>query len=131
MAVLNQKTGGSFSLWAVVWGTFTGLVISLLGSVIIGAGYYFTALSESNMPWLAAGLLFISVLTGAWTAACRAGSMGLLHGLGVAVLLFLLSWLFTATVIPAPVVPVSMVQKLVLTLVAGALGGVLGVGSSG
>ncbi|RKO67198.1 TIGR04086 family membrane protein [Desulfofundulus salinus] len=128
--MLNQETPGSFSLWEVLRGAFWGLAVSFLGSALIGAGYYFTSLSESSLPWFAAGLFFFSVLVGAWSAASRAGNRGLLHGLGVAVLFFLVSWLLATTVLPSQVMPVSLFQKLILALVAGALGGILGVGFS-
>ncbi|AEG15012.1 hypothetical protein Desku_1429 [Desulfofundulus kuznetsovii DSM 6115] len=128
--MLNEETPGSFSLWEVLRGTLLGLAVSFLGSALIGAGYYFTSLSESSLPWFAAGLFFFSVLVGACSAASRAGNRGLFHGLGVAVLFFLVSWLLATTVLPSQVMPVSLLQKLILALVAGALGGILGVGFS-
>lgn len=88
-------------------------------------------MSEHSLPWFSAGLFFVSVLAGAWSAASRAGNRGLFHGLGVAVLFFLLSWLLAATILPIQVSFVPLIHKLLLSLVAGALGGVLGVGSSG
>ncbi len=128
--MLNQETPGSFSLREVLRGTLLGLAVSFLGSALIGVGYYFTSLSENCLPWFAAGLFFFSVLVGAWSAASRAGKRGLFHGLGVAALFFILSWLLATTILPSQVMLVSMLQKLILALVAGALGGVLGVGSS-
>ena len=126
----NGKAGSFIDLLEVLRGTFWALVFSFAGSVFLGAGLYFTALAEDVLPWFGTGLFFFSVLAGAWLASYRAGKGGRWHGLGVAVLFCLFSFLLTATVLPVLLVPSSLVQKVVLAAAAGVLGGVLGVSSS-
>lgn len=126
----NGRTGSLINLMEVLRGTFWALVISFAGSVFLGAGLHFTALAEGVLPWFGTGLFFFSVLAGAWLASYRAGKGGLWHGLGVALLFCLLSFLLTATVLTTPLAPSSLVQKLALAAVAGVLGGMLGVSSS-
>lgn len=126
----NGKTGSFINLLEVLRGTFWALVFSFAGSVFLGAGLYFTTLAESVLPWFGTGLFFFSVLAGAWLASYRAGKGGLWHGLGVAVLFCLFSFLLTAAVLPVSLVPSSLIQKVMLAAAAGVLGGVLGVSSS-
>lgn len=128
----NKEYDGSLiNFLEILRGTLGALVVSFSGSVFLGAGLYFTNLAEGILPWFSAGLFFFSVLVGAWLAAYRAGKGGLWHGLGVALLFCLFSFLLTATVLPVPLLPTSsLVQKLVLAAAAGVLGGMLGVGSS-
>ncbi|SHF50290.1 putative membrane protein, TIGR04086 family [Desulfofundulus australicus DSM 11792] len=128
--MINNETSGSFNIGEVFRGTLLGLAVSFLGSALIGTGYYFTRLPESSLPWFAAGLFFLSILIGACSAASRAGNRGLFHGLGVALLFFIISWLLASILFPSPILPVSLIQKLILAIVAGALGGILGVGFS-
>jgi len=119
----------AFSPGEVFRGTLLGLVVSLLGSVIIGAAYYYSSLSEHTLPWFSAGLYFCSILVGAWSAAWRAGNRGLIHGLAVALLFFAASWLISTFLLPhLNVSSTPPYQKLPLALLAGALGGVLGIG---
>ncbi|OAT81342.1 TIGR04086 family membrane protein [Desulfotomaculum copahuensis] len=125
----NNRPG--FSLGEVLRGALLALTISVLGSLFTGAACYFSSLPEHSLPWVSAGVYFFSVLGGAWSTARRTGNRGLIYGLTVAVLFFLFSWLIAVYILP----PVSagttpLYQKLLLAVLAGTLGGVLGVSCS-
>lgn len=97
-------------------------------SILAGLAYYFTGLSENTMPWVAAGIFFTSVVVGSGYAAKRARSRGLFNGLGVGIATFIIIWLLVGLFLPGDVLLVGALGKFALTLVAGALGGMLGVG---
>lgn len=109
-------------------GTFVALSFSLGLSVLSGIIYYFTNASEKSMSWVAILILFLSVLLGAGYAARRARSKGLFNGLGVGILTFIVIWLLVGLFLPGNVLFFGALGKLVLALVAGGLGGILGIG---
>ncbi|WP_066635687.1 TIGR04086 family membrane protein [Desulfolucanica intricata] len=126
----NQDSVSSFQLSAVLKSTVIALAISVLLSLIGGFTFYFSDISESILPWMGAGILFLSVAIGGLLAGRRAGTKGLYHGLAVGALFFIITWLVAALILPSQVMLISSLQKLLLSLAAGSLGGILGVGSS-
>ncbi|MCG0277319.1 MAG: TIGR04086 family membrane protein [Thermanaeromonas sp.] len=106
-------------------GLLYALVAALLQAVLLGFLFYVTPLSEGWLPLLAMVILALAVFIGALQAARMAGSRGLWQGLGVALLFILvlsaLSWTSGALTFK------TLAQKLGLSLLAGAMGGIAGV----
>ncbi|MEW6066563.1 hypothetical protein P378_13485 [Desulforamulus profundi] len=130
MALLKQETPGTPVLHfpSIYRGTLVSLGFSLGLSILAGLAYYFTSLPESSMPWVATVILFVSVVVGGGYAAKRARNRGLFNGLGVGVATFIILWLLVGLFLPGDVLLVGALGKLALTLAAGGLGGMLGVG---
>lgn len=130
MSLIKQEKvrNSPFNFSALLRGTLYAIVLSVLGSGVMGMVYFLTSLSESTLPWLASSILFLSVMVGGGAAARKVGSNGLYHGLGVGIMFFLLSLFLALVFLPATVLFIPMLQKLLLALAAGALGGMLGVG---
>ncbi|AQS59115.1 TIGR04086 family membrane protein [Desulforamulus ferrireducens] len=130
MALRKPETPGTPVLHfsSIYRGTLVALGLSLILSTLAGLCYYFTSLSENTMPWAAAIILFLSVAIGGAYAAKRAGTKGLFNGLGVGVATFILIWILVGFFLPGNVLFMGALGKLTLTLVAGGLGGTLGVG---
>lgn len=130
MALLKQETPGApvFNFQSIYRGTLTALALSLGFSILAGLAYYFTSLPESTMPLVAAVILFLSVAFGSGYAAKKARSKGLFNGLGVGFATYLIIWLAVGLFLPGNVLFLGALSKLVLTMVAGAIGGTLGVG---
>ncbi|MEW6726316.1 TIGR04086 family membrane protein [Desulforudis sp. 1088] len=103
----------------------TMLILAVLATLI----FYVSNLSERFLPWTAAFILFLGAVTGGWSAACRAGGKGLIHGSAVGVGLFLVLWIVAAFAVTGPLSLLGLAGKLVVTLTGGALGGILGVGT--
>ena len=117
----------SFSFSAIFWGTLTALIILLMLSALTGIIYYFSSLPESTLPWVASAILCISVFGGAVLAVNRVGTKGLYHGLGVSIICFMFVWIIAGLFLPGNIFLTGLTIKLVLTLIAGAAGGVLGI----
>jgi putative membrane protein (TIGR04086 family) len=123
-AELNRP---SLNLSAVARGTLAAVIVTILGSAALGLVYYFTGLPEGTLPWVATGVFILGVFVGGGLAAQIAGSRGLFHGLAVAVSFFIISWLITGLLLPAPVLFPGILSKFLLCVMSGALGGILGV----
>lgn len=106
-------------------GLLYALMAALVQAVLLGVLFYFTPLSEAWLPLLAMVILALAVFWGALQAAHLAGSRGLLQGLGVVFLFTLV--LLTLSFIHGALTFKILAQKLGLSLLAGAMGGIAGV----
>jgi putative membrane protein (TIGR04086 family) len=123
--IRNQRS--SISVSAVLKGTFLTLFISLLLSVGTGVVYHVSSITEQTLPWFTGAILVVSTFSGALATGKQAGSKGLYHGLATGLLFFAALWLLAGLFLPGQA-GMSIFSKLLLTLGAGALGGVIGVG---
>lgn len=131
MSLKENRSGVSaLNFSAVLKGVLVALVITVLGSALLGVIYQTTSLAEKTMPVTATLLFYLSLLAGSFMAARDAGSRGLVHGCAVAVLFVLLGWLLAGLFFKLDAVPGSLLLKGGLSILAGAVGGVLGVGLS-
>ncbi|KAF1084673.1 hypothetical protein SPSYN_02452 [Sporotomaculum syntrophicum] len=127
----NEKTTSSpLSLNAIFKGLLAALIITVLGSALLGIIYYVTSIGETTLPLTSSILYYISIFAGSVLAARWAGCKGLVHGIGVALLFMLLSWLIGHFLLHTSLTAGVSLQKAVISCLAGAVGGVLGVGFS-
>ena len=126
----NQDSVSFFQFTAVMKSTFLALAVSTVLIVVLGLILYFSDIPESSLPWISAGILFLSVTSGGLCAGRLSGTKGLLHGLAVGVFFFFIIWLTSAFILPSQILLLSSIHKLLLALTSGALGGILGVGSA-
>jgi len=118
------------NLNAVFKGLLAAIITTILGSAVSGVVYHVTTLSEQTLPLASSGLFYFSIFTGSVFAAREAGCKGLVHGIGVALLFVLFGWLLANLFLNAKAAFLVVLQKTIISLVTGALGGVLGVGLS-
>ncbi|GAB6181017.1 hypothetical protein JCM14036_23360 [Desulfotomaculum defluvii] len=130
MASFKQDTPRTpmLSFSSIIRGTLVALSFSLVFSLLAGIIYYFTNVSEKSMSWVAIFILIISVFLGGGYAARRARNKGLFNGLGVGVITFIAIWILVGLFLPGNVLFIGALGKLILLLIAGGLGGMLGVG---
>ena len=126
----DNGQGPSFNFSAVYQGALITLIISLVFSVLFGLIYYLTSLTENSLPLVASGILCLSVLIGSSYAAAKAGAKGLYHGIGTAVIYFILVWIIAAVFLPSIITLAGFGTKFALTVICGAVGGTLGVSLS-
>ncbi|MDD4239049.1 MAG: TIGR04086 family membrane protein [Desulfotomaculaceae bacterium] len=117
----------SVNISAVLKGTFLTLAVSLLLSVGTGVVYHMSSLTEQTLPWFTGAILAASAFSGSLTTGKQAGSRGLYHGLATGLMFFLALWLLAGLFLPGQA-SISIFSKFLLSLGAGALGGVIGVG---
>lgn len=125
---VNQTMNRMAMNWpAIGRGLLAALAIAIVLSLLSTLLLHFSNLSEKFLPWIAAFILLISAFFGSGLAAARAGNKGLFHGLGVGLGFFVLIWLLGMLLFPKPITLLDLLGKLLLTVSAGALGGILGV----
>lgn len=132
MVSIKEDRSGSRGLnfAAIIKGVLVALVIIVLGSALLGLVYQTTGVAEKTLPATSAVLFYLSIVIGSFMSARDAGARGLLHGVAVAVLFLLLGWLIAGLFFEFKATPGSLLLKGGLSVVAGAAGGVLGVGLS-
>ncbi|MDD4169773.1 MAG: TIGR04086 family membrane protein [Desulfotomaculaceae bacterium] len=116
-----------FNFSAVIKGILFALVLSLLLSTGTGLIYHFSSLPEHTMTWSAGIILASSTFCGAFFAGRQTGNKGLYHGLAVGIMFFIITWLAAALFLPGQA-GISLIAKLLITSLGGALGGIIGVG---
>ncbi len=126
----DNGQGSSFNFSAVYRGALITLIVSLIFSIFLGLIYYLTGLSETSLPWTASGILCLSVLIGSGYAAAKARVKGLYHGIGTAIIYFILVWIIAALFLPSIITLAGFGSKFALTVICGAVGGMLGVSLS-
>jgi putative membrane protein (TIGR04086 family) len=128
---VNQTVNRMTVNWpAIGRGLLAALVIAIVLGLLSTLLLHFSSLSEKFLSWIAAFILIISAFFGSGLAAARAGNKGLFHGLGVGLGFFVLIWLLGTLLFPEPITLLDLLEKLLLTVSAGALGGILGVNLS-
>ncbi|OPZ73771.1 MAG: hypothetical protein BWY80_00841 [Firmicutes bacterium ADurb.Bin456] len=126
-SINNNNFKNAVNILAVVQGTLLTIAISLFLSTGAGVIYYLSSLTEQTLPWSAGIILAVSVFSGSLAAGKKAGNKGICYGLSVGVLFFFAVLLASGLLLPAQAV-LGILAKLVISLAAGAAGGVLGVG---
>ncbi|AGL01449.1 TIGR04086 family membrane protein [Desulfoscipio gibsoniae] len=131
VALKNEKTTyPPLSLSAVLKGVLAALIVTVLGSALLGILYHVTSLGEKTLPLASNTLYYVSVFAGGLLAARWAGYKGLVHGIGVAVVFLLFSWLISSFLLHTQSAAGATFQRVIISCLTGAVGGILGVGVS-
>ncbi|MCL6561087.1 MAG: TIGR04086 family membrane protein [Firmicutes bacterium] len=128
-SIKKEDFSSPISVVAVLKGTLWTIAFTLVLSIGTGVFYHFSSVTEQTLPWFAAGILAVSVFSGSLAAGKEAGNKGLYHGLAVGLLFFLAVWLATGLLMPGQAA-LGIFYKMLISAIAGALGGVIGVGLS-
>ncbi|WP_027363679.1 TIGR04086 family membrane protein [Desulfotruncus alcoholivorax] len=129
-AMREQKTGAFLSANAVLKGLVAALIITVIGCALMGTAYHLTSLSEASLPRTSASLFYFSIFAGSIVAAKEAAYKGFLHGVMVALMFVLISWLVAKFFMGLGVGFIYTIKKALISIVSGAIGGILGVGLS-
>lgn len=124
---MNSNVGG-FKIASVLNGLIWSLSVSILLSIVITFFLHFTALSEELIPAFATLIFFMSILIGSIVSAKSAGSKGLIHGLSIGIIYLAISLVLGLIFINNPFNWLVFLKKIAYTFLAGAIGGVVGIG---
>ncbi|NSW83879.1 MAG: TIGR04086 family membrane protein [Syntrophothermus sp.] len=107
----------------------TCTVAAVLGA-LVAAIVYFSPLKETTLAPLVNLVLIIAVFVGGSYVAKTRGSRGLIGGITLGIMFFVV--MFVLTLIFSPNLPgfKSFLQHLCICLIAGGLGGIFGIGLS-
>jgi putative membrane protein (TIGR04086 family) len=123
---INETKEGIDFFW-IIKGTIIGYFISLICFLLVGAGLYFTHMSEGIIPTIVIIVYLVSIIVAGFYVARNTQSKGWLNG-GIAgvfyiVILIILSYFF----LPDFNLSLPLIGKLVLGFIIGAIGGIIGV----
>jgi len=112
---------------AIFWGFSIALgTLLVLGAVFAVVFYYFT----TNLTWwtvFALVVIFLSLVSGGYVAGRKAQKKGLWHGLWVSILFIIFFLILSFTVFHTPFSLITFLEKSFIMLLAGAIGGIIGV----
>ncbi|GAV23026.1 TIGR04086 family membrane protein [Carboxydothermus pertinax] len=112
---------------ALFWGFIIALgTLLVFGTIFAVIFYYFT----TNFTWwtiLSFSVIFLSLLAGGFVAGRKAQKKGLWHGLYLGGIFIVIFFVFSLWVFHSPFSFVVFLEKSLVILLAGAIGGILGV----
>lgn len=115
----------SFQLSLVIKGIFLAAAIAVFLAIILSILLTFTPLEESTLAYNI--VIGLSVLIASFLTAYKAGMKGIYYGLGISIgFMVLLLILFTIFSPTSPLL-LKIGEKAIISLVAGCIGGILGV----
>lgn len=130
----TQKTaapgGPTINIPAMLKGTLYAFIIALVFTLLAGVIMFYTTTSDSWLGAVATFIYGLCIFCGGTAASFKAGRKGLFHGIGVGVIFLILAMIFSGLIDSASVTAFIFIKKLVIAVIAGAMGGVLGVGIS-
>lgn len=114
----------SFEISRVFKGILIALVLSLLFNILLSVIYHFTSIQSSIVhSFITAG---VSVILASFFVCFQFGSKGLIYGLFIGLGFFLASLLLYYTFYEGNPSVLIILEKALVSLVAGALGGTIG-----
>ncbi|MBX5476503.1 MAG: TIGR04086 family membrane protein [Clostridia bacterium] len=116
-----------FQLGAVAAGVACAFVLTLLASALMALAVYSTGLADTTAETLIFYGGVLCLAAGAGYGSRRAGSLGWLHGAAVGVVYAALAMAVGLLAFQSDVTVLDLFRRLVLGLIAGIVGGVLGV----
>lgn len=117
-------------VWPVLTGLGVSLIVSLAAGTLGGLILYFTPLPEYYLGTIALLAAILGVFSGGFTCARRAGARGLWHGAQVGLGYVAIAVILTLTIANYPWQTGAFLSFLAYSLIAGALGGIVGVSTS-
>ncbi|NLB18242.1 MAG: TIGR04086 family membrane protein [Syntrophomonadaceae bacterium] len=111
-----------------VSGPLLALIFALTLGTVFAFIVYYTRLPETLLSPLADFTLIVSVFAGGWYSANKYGNRGLLRGSLVGLAVFIIVLALTLFIDKSLITFSALGKDLLFALIAGGLGGVLGVG---
>ena len=106
------------------------VLLSLILCVLSATVVYFSGLSETLLPSLGKVILIVSVFLAGCQVSKYYGSRGLLRGISMGIICFILLLITTLIFNASLIAFKTFVYALLICLVSGGLGGILGIGLS-
>lgn len=117
-ASIELKTIGKTLVWSLLLCLVTAMVV------------YFSGIRETLLPTLGKLILIITVFSAGCAVSRQYGSKGLVRGMTIGVAFFILMLIGTIGFYPDLISFKSFLSTLAITVTAGGLGGILGIGLS-
>ena len=111
----------------MVKGTVYALIIASLLNLLAGTIMYYSTVSDLWLGGLATFIFGLSIFCGGIVASFKASTKGLLHGISVGVLFLVVAALISGLMDSTTIVGATLLKKTLIAIIAGGMGGILGV----
>ncbi len=111
---------------ATINGTLIAATVSVFCALILAIVYHVSGFMDPSLPLGSSIIIFIGVLAGSYFTSKKAGTKGLFHGLAVGTTVFILI-VGLIIFLPVDIAPMTIINKIFVCLIAGAVGGIFGV----
>ena len=125
-ALKNIFKIGSLNLHPVIYGLINSVASALVLSIVLALVFFLTPMKETMLASLSIVIIVVSVFLGGKIASKITKSKGLVIGTGVGLSFFVLIGLISL-ITGSTFVLVDVIKNLALCIIAGALGGIIGV----
>lgn len=120
----------SVNLAAMVKGTIYALIIASLLNLMAGSIMYYSAVSDLWLGSIATFIFGLSIFCGGIVASFKASNKGLLHGISVGIIFLVAASLISGLMDSSTITGIAFLKKALSAIIAGGMGGILGVSLS-
>ncbi|MBO8158351.1 TIGR04086 family membrane protein [Thermosyntropha sp.] len=119
-----------FKLSVEIQALSKALALSIILCIITATIIYYTGLKETLLAPIGKIIIIISIFTAACSITRFYGNRGLVRGISTGIIIFILMFIATLIFNPSVISIASFLYTLLICIIAGGLGGILGIGLS-
>jgi putative membrane protein (TIGR04086 family) len=123
-----DKVSSGFS--AVITGLITSIIAVVVIFLIIGVYGFYTSSDIASLGTLALSGTLLAIACGGFNAGKKAGRRGLIYGGIVGVIFAAVAIMIGVEDAPRAIITVTSLKRVILSILAGCIGGMLGVALS-
>ncbi|NLB73053.1 MAG: TIGR04086 family membrane protein [Firmicutes bacterium] len=123
-----DRTSSGFS--AIITGLITSVIAMVIIFLIIGVYGFYTSSDIGSLGTLALSGTLLAIACGGFNTGKRAGRRGLIYGGLVGVIFAIVAIMIGVKDAPRAIITVTSLKRVILSIVAGCIGGMLGVALS-
>ncbi|MGE5391039.1 MAG: TIGR04086 family membrane protein [Deltaproteobacteria bacterium] len=113
-----------------VKGLSRGLLVSIILTLATAIIVYYSGIKETTLPLIGNIILLVSVFWAGCYVSRQYGSKGLVRGITMGLIFFVLMLIATYIFNPSLIGFAAFMQSLAVCIISGALGGIVGIGLS-
>ena len=123
-----DKTSSGFS--AIITGLITSIIAMVVIFLIIGVYGFYTSSDIASLGTLALSGTLLAIAYGGFNTGKKAGRRGLVYGGLVGVIFAIVAIMVGVKDAPRAIITLTSLKRVILSIIAGCIGGMLGVALS-
>lgn len=126
----REPVRGSSGFTAVITGLITAILAVVIIFLMIGVYGFYTSSDIASLGTLALSGTLLGIACGGFNAGKKAGKRGFIYGGLVGIIFAIVAVMIGTGNGPLSIVTVTSLKRVILSIVAGCIGGMFGVGFS-
>ena len=127
---IREHNGTSRGFSAIIVGLITSIIAMVIIFLIIGVYGFYTSSDMASLGTLALSGTLLAIACGGFNAGKRAGGRGLIYGGLVGAIFAIVATIIGAKDASSAIVTLTNLKKIILLIIAGCIGGAIGVSLS-